>query len=323
MGIQGEEAKKILFRGLEIVVNEGEFRERSRQIEEAAFERVFEDTFQDRVNWNRDVQGRESYTAEVTVENVSGEEVIIPVVFHTNYFEWPDVHKDGFLNFGDEQGPCRNTSDARVRKLAKKYFGITGLPVYSHYIRSEIEKSMEWLARHAEFGDINPYGFEQLQEFPLRLTIKNKRLFQKKLEFREFNAISQEFLRVLGDTSKDNARYAVLTEGNSPDADEVSIEEYFVYDCLSHKSIKRTDSLSLKDLADIFNGTELLQIGVRVPADIHGTFETALLDYSKRNPCMIKIYAEGNSEFKYALGNSLRRIQLPSRFFFGKTGYED
>jgi len=322
MGNQGEKAKKTLFRGLETVVDEREFKEKSRQIEEAAFERVFGDTFQGVVNWNRDVQGRESYAAEVTVENALGEEVTIPVVFHTNYFEWPEGHKEGFLSFGDQQGPCRNTSDVRVRALAKKHFGIIGLSVYSHYIRDEIGKNMEWLARNAEFGEINPFDFEQLQKFPLRLTIRNKRLFQKKLEFREFNAVSQEFLRVLGETTKGNARYAVLMGGNSPDADEVSVEEYFVYDCLSHKSSKRSDSLSLRDLADIFNGTNLLQIGVRVPTNTQGSYETALLNYSKKNPRTIKIYAEGSAEFKYALGNSLRRMQLPSRFTFGKTGYE-
>lgn len=76
-------------------------------------------------NHEKDERDLESYVANTAITNAEGEEITIPVMFHTiNFTTSFSTKKMGFLHLGDQRGPCRNTTDPEIRRLARAHFKI-------------------------------------------------------------------------------------------------------------------------------------------------------------------------------------------------------
>jgi hypothetical protein len=112
---------RILYEGLEEVLDTVEFKRRAIPVEAAAFSKVILDTVAGRIRWKRTDAYKERYASEAEVVNASGKTIRVPVLFHTSYGD-EDSCKTGYLQLFDENGPCRNTADSQVKDLATKHF---------------------------------------------------------------------------------------------------------------------------------------------------------------------------------------------------------
>lgn len=91
--------------------------------------KIVQDTFSDSIEWKpnheKDERDLESYVANTAIINAEGEEITIPVMFYTiNFTTSFSTKKMGFLHLGDQRGPCRNTTDPEIRRLARAHFKI-------------------------------------------------------------------------------------------------------------------------------------------------------------------------------------------------------
>lgn len=76
-------------------------------------------------NHEKDEIDLESYVANTAIINAEGEEITIPVMFYTRSFKTSfNTKKMGYLHLGDQRGPCRNTTDPEIRRLARAHFKI-------------------------------------------------------------------------------------------------------------------------------------------------------------------------------------------------------
>lgn len=242
------------------------------------------------------------------------------------------LHNPGYLNLGDDEGPCKNTSDKSVRTLAKHYFKIRDLSSPKHYIRANVALEMEYMARLSEFGEIKSFDPEQLKKFPLRTSITKKeskrfgfwkRKVENRIDHQEFIDLSQGLLTSLHYISNGKARYAMIFDGETPNTDNVPEEQFFIYNCISHISpIFTEETSSLRELSkDRFEKVSSIQVGIRFQRKLpEERSEIALLDYNRRNANEVYIYSEGAEEFKLGLAERLQSMELPKGFsFFSKN----
>ncbi len=96
------------------------------KILEYAAEKIVSDTFEGKINWKEDNQHYpntlESYKAKVNLLNYEGKKITIPVLFQVvqDYYGW----KWGYLHLGNERGPCKNSLNQKIKRLALEYFGV-------------------------------------------------------------------------------------------------------------------------------------------------------------------------------------------------------
>lgn len=91
--------------------------------------KIVQDTFSGSIEWRpnhkKDERDLDSYTADAIVTDAEGKEMIIPVLFYTENFATSfNIKKFGYLHLGDKRGPCINTVDQEVKRLARAYFKI-------------------------------------------------------------------------------------------------------------------------------------------------------------------------------------------------------
>lgn len=93
-----------------------------------AIEEIIKDTFAGKIKWkednNRYSRILERYTAKAIVTSYNGKKIVMPVVFQTDNHT---IDRWGYLHLGNERGPCRNTNDKSVKRLAIEHLGIEGL----------------------------------------------------------------------------------------------------------------------------------------------------------------------------------------------------
>jgi hypothetical protein len=324
---KGKEAKSFLSRGAEISIDKKGYKHNLQ--EEEAFKQIFKLTELGVLNWEPDLEEEDKYHTIIKIKNGLEEETTVPVIFHIGYSEFEDSPR-GYLQLGDKNGPCRNTADKRVRNFARTYLHVNNLPIYSHCIKRG--KGFELLARLSEFRNIEPFNYKQIEKFPFRVNIKDKRIFNNKIGFNDFINISNNFLNAVGEITKGDAKYSIIIDENTPNADECPEEKYFIYDCRTHQSqlqeydqfiknlYRNRTSLSLEDInKETFDNASSIQVGTRMPANVQeGDYEIALLDYYRQDKNIMNIYAEGTHKFKCNLADKIREISLPKGFSLNK-----
>lgn len=98
---------------------------RKEKIKENAINKIVNDTFEGKIKWEKDNNSYpdilERYTAETAVTNYGGKEITMPAMFQVDN----DVTDEwGYLHLVNEEGPCINTRDEDVKRLATNYFKI-------------------------------------------------------------------------------------------------------------------------------------------------------------------------------------------------------
>ncbi|MBM3200282.1 hypothetical protein FJZ53_05055 [Candidatus Woesearchaeota archaeon] len=102
------------------------------KILEDAFYKIVNDTFEGKVDWENDYYTPAEYKAKAIVLDYKGKGIIIPVFFQAVRINSDYRLKEGFLHLGNENGPCKNSADKRIKELAKKYFKIRNMgPSYT------------------------------------------------------------------------------------------------------------------------------------------------------------------------------------------------
>ena len=118
--VNGKNVLEILADGIDKNLHPGKVME----IKEKAFEKVLNDSYNGIINWKREGK-KENYTAKATVIDAKGEEITIPVIFLISRFDsMVGEQALGFLYLGGKEGPCRNTANEKVKKLAETYFKV-------------------------------------------------------------------------------------------------------------------------------------------------------------------------------------------------------
>lgn len=125
------DATELMRNGIEILYGNSEER-RDKNLNSflgTTFNKIIQDTYSDLVKWKpnprKDERDLESYVANTAIINAEGEEITIPVMFYTRNFKTSfSTKKIGFLHLGDQRGPCKNTADLGVRRLARAHFKI-------------------------------------------------------------------------------------------------------------------------------------------------------------------------------------------------------
>lgn len=106
---------------------------KQNKILDDTFSKIVNDTFKGEIIWEKDCSASNlRYKAEAPVINYKRKCIIIPVVFQTARIIQGQAGREGFLYLGDENGPCKNSADNRIKELAKKYFKIRNIgPKYT------------------------------------------------------------------------------------------------------------------------------------------------------------------------------------------------
>lgn len=111
----------LLYRGLEGITDEDRFNTLSKEVEDRAFEKIIQDTYEGKIVWEKDPRANEvTYKAKTKLLNAEGREIILPVLFYADNMRirW------AYLQIGNRKGPCRNTNLEKIRILAQEYFKI-------------------------------------------------------------------------------------------------------------------------------------------------------------------------------------------------------
>ena len=95
------------------------------KILEYVINEIVNDTFEGKIKWKEDKQHYtdtlESYKAKATIINYEGKKITIPILFQV--VQDSDGWKWGYLHLGNERGPCKNSLDTKIKRLALEYFG--------------------------------------------------------------------------------------------------------------------------------------------------------------------------------------------------------
>lgn len=94
-----------------------------RKVNMKAFERIIQNTFENKIAWQKWSDGK--YYAKACINNAAGKEIIIPVMFCIRKHQ----ANHWFLYLGYEYGSSLNTTDGNLYKLATEYFKIKLKPI--------------------------------------------------------------------------------------------------------------------------------------------------------------------------------------------------
>ncbi|MDP2909225.1 MAG: hypothetical protein Q8N77_05445 [Nanoarchaeota archaeon] len=98
---------------------------RKEKIKYNAIEKIVNDTFAGKIEWKKDLNSYpgtlKKYTAEATVIDYKGKEITMPAMFQVDN---DATDERGYLHLVNEEGPCINTCDEDVKRLATNYFKI-------------------------------------------------------------------------------------------------------------------------------------------------------------------------------------------------------
>jgi len=107
---------KIMYEGLDLTKRTyPEIAKKEREVEGEAFKKIIQDTFEDKIKWEE--WSKNKYYANACIENASGKEINIPVMFRI-----VGSPLNATLYLGDERGPGLNTFNDDVKRLAIEYF---------------------------------------------------------------------------------------------------------------------------------------------------------------------------------------------------------
>lgn len=109
---------KIIYEGVDCTkLTYPEIAKKEREVEMRMFEKIIQDTLSGTIKWEK--WSKEKYHSRVCITNAAGKEIIIPVIFYT-----PSGTKNTYslIYLGDERGPCINTCDKHMKRLALNYF---------------------------------------------------------------------------------------------------------------------------------------------------------------------------------------------------------
>lgn len=113
---------KIIYEGMNIKGKTyPEIAAEQRKVNTKAFERIIQDTFDNKIEWKKYPNGK--YYAKACICNAAGKEIIIPIMFSVRKHHSVNMNQ-GFLYLGDEFGSFLNTTYQNLYKLATEYFKI-------------------------------------------------------------------------------------------------------------------------------------------------------------------------------------------------------
>lgn len=122
---------EVLLQGLETISGREEFQERVDKVEDAATDRIIQDTKSQKITWRRDlgrsVLGEEYFTAKVTVQNGRGEEIQLPatISYKSSYTDdtgFLDEYVE--LSLGDNEDICLASirDNSSFKEIAENIF---------------------------------------------------------------------------------------------------------------------------------------------------------------------------------------------------------
>lgn len=117
---------RAMFGSLANVLDSEEFKKKKKLTTDAAFDKIFAESESGQLIWQRTEESLRSGDIVATVVrilNSAGEEIPVNVYLHSKS-EREDVYYYG-LSIGEKDGPTRDISDPRVKKLVKDIFGVT------------------------------------------------------------------------------------------------------------------------------------------------------------------------------------------------------
>ena len=85
-----EKIEKILFNGLEGILNQDDFHKKQKEILSRARNKIIQDINNNRITWKRVIGERETFTAEVIVQDGRDEEINLPATLKMIYFSGSD-----------------------------------------------------------------------------------------------------------------------------------------------------------------------------------------------------------------------------------------
>ena len=184
-----------------------------------------------------------------------------------------------------------------------------------------MESSLEEEAsmRRAWFDIISPFDFEQLEEFPLRLSIVKQGFNGNSgINHFEFDFISRMYLGLFYSIPSKDSAYGIFTDRTNFDA---LARSFFAFNCLTHKAKSPDDSLSLDEITEEdFDSSE--EIGVKaLLLSLKGNVNYFELRHSKEYPHILYATCAGTSRFKEGMARRFKMLGLPLGFEFG-NGYE-